>query len=99
MPFAWTLARFIFKVVAPSLPEIVSTVATLKKQQMQNQATKANSETRVVELEQRVSAQLLLIEQLTKQLQALQKTVGLALYIAIGGLALSLVVLLVLLLG
>lgn len=93
MPFAWTLARFLFKVVAPSVPEIISTVAALKKQQTQGQATKESSEVRVAELEKTVVTQLQLIEQLTRQLQALQKTVSLALYLAIGGLVVSLVVL------
>ena len=93
MPFAWTLARFLFKVVAPSVPEIISTVATLKKQQMHNQPVQEASDTRLVELEKTVTTQLLLIEQLTRQLQALQKTVSLALYLAIGGLVISLVVL------
>lgn len=93
MPLAWTLARFLFKVVAPTVPEIVSAVAMLKRQQMQNQSAKETSYTRLVELENTVAAQLQLIEQLTGQLQAIQKLVSIALYLSIGGLAVSLVVL------
>ena len=37
MPLAWTLAKFLFKVVVPTVPEIVSTVATMKRQQLRDE--------------------------------------------------------------
>ena len=93
MPFAWSVAKFLFKVVAPSVPEIVSTVASLKKQQRQEQTEKDSADARLGELESTVATQLQLIEHLTTQLQTLQSSVSWALRIAISGLALSLIVL------
>ena len=33
MPIGWTIAKFLFKVLAPSIPEVISTVASLRKPQ------------------------------------------------------------------
>ncbi len=98
MPFAWTIAKFLFKVVAPSVPEIVSTVASLKKQQLHEQTEQDNADARLGELEKTVATQLQLIEQLTNQLQTLQRSVSWALRIAVSGLVLSCIVLGILLL-
>ncbi len=98
MPFAWSVAKFLFKVVAPSVPEIVSTVASLKKQHLQERTEKESAEARLVELERTVATQLQLMEQLTNQLQTLQSSVSWALRIAIIGLVLALIVLGILLL-
>lgn len=93
MPFAWTVAKFLVKVVAPSVPEIVSTVTSLKKQQLREREEKENADARLADLEKTVVAQLQLIEQLTNQLQTLQISVSWAVRIAISGLVLALIVL------
>ncbi len=98
MPFAWTIAKFLFKVVAPSVPEIVSTVARLKKQPLQEWTEQGTADARLGELEQTVAAQLQLIEQLTNQLQTVQRSLAWALRIAVSGLVLSCIVLGILLL-
>ena len=93
VPFAWTLARFLFKVVAPTVPEIVSAVARIKSQQIEDEAAQESMDKRVAELEKSLVTHVLLIEQLTTQIQVLQKIVTVALYVATGGLLVSLVVL------
>ncbi len=102
MPFPWALARLLIRVVAPSVPEIVSTVAAIKKQRLQARDEAHKEEEalgrRLEEIEHAVSTQLQLIEQLTDQLQTLHKTVVIALRLAIAGLILSVVALIVLVL-
>lgn len=94
MPLAWTLAKFLIKVVAPSVPEIVSTVSALKKQRLQAQGEAQQAEDalekRLLELERTAATQLQLVEQLTTQLQGLHQTVTIALRLAIGALILAL---------
>ncbi len=100
MAFPWALARLLIKVVAPTVPEIVSTVAAIRKQRLhaQDEAQKEGEalERRLTEIETTVATQLHLIEQLTGQLQALHKTLLIALRLAIAGLILSVVALTVL---
>lgn len=103
MPFPWTLAtRFLIKVVAPTVPEIVSTVAAIRRQRLHAQDVAREEgqalERRLAEIETTMATQLQLIEQLTGQLQALHKMVVIALRLAIAGLILSVVALTVLLL-
>ncbi len=98
MPFAWTLAKFLIKVVAPSVPEVVSTIAKLKKQQTEQQWEEHNADA-LVELEKTVATQLQVIEHLTAQLEVAQTSATWALRFAIVGLLLSLGVLAFLLTG
>lgn len=102
MPFPWAVARFLLKVVAPTVPEIVSTAAAIRKQRLRAQDEAREEEKaldkRLVEIETTAAAQLQLIEQVTAQLQGLHKTVAIALRLAIAGLILSVVALIVLML-
>ncbi len=98
MPFAWTLAKFLIKVVAPSVPEVVSTIAKLKKQQTEQQWEEHNADA-LVELEKTVATQLQVIEHLTAQLEVAQTSATWALRFAIVGLLISLVILASLLTG
>ncbi len=90
MPIGWTIAKFLFKVMAPSIPDVISTVASLRKQH-QNPDQQEAMEARLVELEKTVDTQSQLIEQLTRQLQTLEKTLSIALTIAVLGLVLAVV--------
>lgn len=90
MPFAWTLARLLFRVVAPSIPEVITTITRLKSEQVHERAEKESQEARLVDLEKTMTSQLQLIEQLTSQLVALEKSIRLALSLAVVGLVLSL---------
>lgn len=102
MPFPWAIARFLIKVVAPTVPEIVSTAAAIRKQRLraQDEAREEGMalDRRLAEIETTMAAQLQLIEQLTGRLQALHRTVDVALRLAIAGLILSVVALTVLVL-
>lgn len=100
MPFPWAIARFLIKVVAPTVPDIVSTVTTIRKQRAHAQEEAREEEQalerRLTEIERTMVTQMQLVEQLTGQLQALHKTVVIALRLAIAGLILSVVALAVL---
>ncbi|MCY3727380.1 MAG: hypothetical protein OXF97_00080 [Nitrospira sp.] len=90
MPAAWPIAKFLFKLVAPSIPDIVSTVATLKNQQTGAQAQEEPFQRRIAEMEQTLSQQLELIEKLTKQVEALQTILWRTLVIGLVALGLAL---------
>ena len=100
MALPWFLARLLIKVVAPTVPELVSTIATVRRQRVhaQNEAREEREARgrRLAEIEARMAAQLQLIEQVAGQLRAVQKTVAIALRLAIAGLILSVVALAVL---
>ncbi len=89
MALPWTVAKFLFKVVAPSLPELVSAVRQLRNQKSHAQEERDDDKARLAELEQALTTQLQLIEQVTVQLQALQKTIAVALWLSVGGLVIA----------
>ncbi len=91
MPVAWPIAKFLFQLVAPSIPDIVSTVATLKKQQAEPQSREEPFEARIVELERKFTQQLELIEKLTRQVDSLQTILRRTLIISIVAFVFSLI--------
>lgn len=90
MPFAWSIARVLFRLVAPSLPDVVSTIATLKTQQTASQVREEPFDARVMELERTLIQQLELIEKLTRQVDTLQAILRRTLIISLVALLLSL---------
>ena len=90
MPAAWPIAKILFKLVAPSIPDIVSTVATLKNQQAEPQTREEPLQARIAEVERRLTQQLQLVEKLTKQLDALQTILWRTLIISLAALGLAL---------
>src|SRR5438270_10769794 len=84
-----TLQRF----VVPSVPEIIATVKTLKKEQQREKSQLADTGVHLQELEQRMAAQLQLIEQLTVQLGKLEKALAWALWTSTFALILALIAL------
>lgn len=90
MPAAWPIAKFLFKLVAPSIPDIVSTVATLKNQQAEAPSREDPFQARIAEIEQKLTQQLELIEKLTKQVEALQTILWRTLIIGLAALGLAL---------
>ena len=90
MPAAWPIAKFLFKLVAPSIPDIVSTVATLKNQQAEPASREDPVQARIAEMEQRLAQQLELIEKLTKQVHALQTILWRTLIIGLAAFGLAL---------
>lgn len=90
MPAAWPIAKVLFKLVAPSIPDIVSTISTLKNQQAEPQTREEPLRTRIAEMERRLTQQLELVEKLTKQLDALQTILWRTLVIGLAALGLAL---------
>ena len=90
MPVAWPIAKFLFQLVAPNIPDIVSTVATLKKQQAEPQPREEPFQARIAEMEQRLAQQLEFIEKLTKQINALHTILWHTLIIGLAALGLAL---------
>ena len=90
MPVAWPIAKFLFKLVAPSIPDVISTVATLKNQQAAPQAREDPFQARIAKMEQTLTQQIELIEKLTKQIAALQTILWRTLIIGLAALGLAL---------
>ncbi|MYC27691.1 MAG: hypothetical protein F4X63_06840 [Nitrospira sp. SB0662_bin_26] len=90
MPAAWPIAKVLFKLVAPSIPDIVSTISTLKNQQAEPQIREEPLQARIAEVERRLTQQLELVEKLTKQLDALQTILWRTLIISLAALGLAL---------
>ena len=90
MPAAWPIAKVLFKLVAPRIPDIVSTISTLKNQQAEPPTREEPLQERIAEMEQRLTRQLELVEKLTKQLDALQTILWRTLIIALAALGLAL---------
>jgi hypothetical protein len=80
MPFPWKL---LFSLFVPSIPEIISTVRTLRKEHQREQTDLDDAAMRLHGLEQRIESQLQLIEQLTIQVVRLEKAFLLALWASI----------------
>ena len=90
MPAAWPIAKFLIKLVAPNIPDIVSTVATLKKQQAEPQDQEGPFQRRIAKLEQALTQQIELIEKLTQQVNVLQTILWRTLVIGLVALGLAL---------
>ncbi len=88
MPVAWPIAKFLFQLVAPSIPDIISTAATLKQQRAPAQEEPLQK--RMAKMEETLTQQLELIETLTKQVEALQTILWRTLVIGIVALGLAL---------
>ena len=89
MPVPWTILGALFKFLAPNIPEIITTVKALKKEQQHEKVELDDTAARVLELQKRVAAQLQLIEQLTAQLAKLEKAFMWALWASLFALVLA----------
>ena len=90
MPVAWPIAKFLFKIVAPSIPEIVSSISKLKHQQEDEQSREETLERRLLVIERNLGQQLELIDNLTRQIVTLQLILRRTLIISIVALGLAL---------
>ena len=90
MPVAWPIAKFLFQLVAPSIPDVVSTIATLKNPPTEPPSREEPFQARIADMERRLTQQLELIEKLTKQVDVMQTLLRRALIIGIVALGLSL---------
>jgi hypothetical protein len=85
--------RLLFSLFVPSLPEIISTVRTLKKEHQREKTDLDDAAMRLFDLEQRIETQLQLIEQLTIQVVKLEKAFLLTLWASIFAVVLALITL------
>ena len=88
--FPW---KFLLGLLVPHIPEIISTVKALRKEQQREKVQLDDTAARLQELERRIEAQLQLIEQLTVQLVALEKVFVWTLWAAIFAAVLALLAL------
>ena len=93
MPVPWRFIGALLRFVAPTVPEIIATVKTLKKAQQREKIQVDDTALRLQELEQRLAAQLQLIEQLTNQVVQLEKALAWATWTALFALVLALIAL------
>jgi len=93
MPVPWRFIGALLRFVMPTVPGIIATVKTLKKEQQWEKVQVDDTALRLQELEQRLAAQLQLIEQLTVQLGKLEKALAWATWTALFALVLALIVL------
>ena len=93
MPVPWKLIGALLRFVVPAVPEIIATVKALKKEQQREKMQVDDTALRLQELEQRIAAQLQLIEQLTNQIVTLEKALVWAMWTALFALVLALIAL------
>ncbi len=79
--------------VAPSIPEVLSTITGLKQRNQETQAQHHNTQARLEEMERSLATQLDLIDQLTSQITTLQKIVRKTLLLAVLAIGLGLIAL------
>jgi uncharacterized coiled-coil protein SlyX len=85
--------KLLFSLFVPSIPEIISTVRTLKKEHQREKTDLDDAAMRLFDLEQRIETQLQLLEQLTIQVAKLEKTFLLTLWASIFAVVLALLAL------
>ncbi len=84
------IAKFMLKWIAPNIPEIVSTIATIKQQQGTRLTRKETFEDRLAEIDHKFAQQLELIDALTRQVESFQAILRWTLIIGMVALLLSL---------
>jgi hypothetical protein len=93
MPLPWTILGALFRFLAPNIPDIISTVRSLKKEERREKIELDEASMRLYTLEKRLEAQLQIIEQLTVQMGKLEKAFMWTLWAAIFALVLALIAL------
>ena len=88
MPILWPLAKFLFNVVGPSIPDVVKTVNTLKQQHTQTAPQGERIQEHFLNVERKLAQQLEMIESLTRQCELIHHIARKALIA--GGLAIAL---------
>jgi len=89
MAIPWSVLSFVFRVVGPSIPEILSTINKLKTDQQKETEETESLQARFTEIDRTLSVQLELIDQLTKQLRELERAIKKAMGLALLALALA----------
>lgn len=90
MPVILPIAKFVLKWVAPSIPEIVSTLTTIKQQQETPRTRGETLEEQRADIDRKFDQHLQLIETLTRQVEASRTRLRWAIIIGTIALLLSL---------
>jgi hypothetical protein len=85
--------KLLFSLFVPSIPEIISTVRTLKKEHQREKTDLDDVAMRLYDIEKRIDTQLQLLEQLTIQVAKLEKAFLLTLWASIFAVVLALIAL------
>jgi hypothetical protein len=85
--------KFILGLVLPSIPDIIATVKTLKKEQKHETDVLNDTAAQILQLEKRVEAQLQVIEQMMVQMGKIEKLLMWTLWAAIFALVLAMIAL------
>ncbi len=85
------IAKFLLKVVAPSIPEIVSTISTIKQQPDTRRTRGETVEERMTEIDYKLARQRECIETLTRQGESVRTILRWTLVIGIVAFLLSLI--------
>ncbi len=91
MPVILPIAKFVLKWVAPSIPDIVSKLTTIKQQQGMPRTGGKTFEAHRADSDRQFAQHLQLIETLTRQIESFETTLRWALIIGIIALLLSLI--------
>ena len=89
MAIPWSVLSFLFPVVGPSIPDIVSTINKLKADKQEKTDETENLQARFAEIDRTLSVQLELIDQLTKQLRELERAIKKTMVLALLALAIA----------
>jgi len=89
MAIPWSVLSFLFRVVGPSIPDIVSTINKLKADKQEKTDETENLQARFAEIDRTLSVQLELIDQLTKQLCELERAIKKTMVLALLALAIA----------
>jgi len=90
MPVILPIAKFVLKWVAPSIPEIVSTLTTIKQQQETPRTRGETLEEHRADIDRKFAQHLQLIETLTRQVESSRARLRWAIIIGTIALLLSL---------
>lgn len=85
--------KLLFSLFLPTIPEIISTVRTLKKEHQREMGDLDDAAAHLYDLEKRIETQLQFIEQLTIQVAKLEKAFTLTLWASIFAIVLALLAL------
>lgn len=91
MPVLWPLAKFLFNVVGPSIPDVVKTVTTLKQQHNQTASQGERRPERFLDVERKLAQQLEMLESLTRHCERVHRIARKALIAGCLAIALALI--------
>lgn len=89
MPVPWSFLGAILRLVAPRIPDVLSTIQTIRRDRLREAAHRQEAEARLARVEATQEAYLKALEQLTTQLVALQTSIRGILFLAILALVLA----------